>query len=370
MQKEHISTDLEVYGMKRILVMVLVTMMLITACAETYRFEGAAPAFTAQHYTSGATLSVTAEKLVLLGYTDDGCVLAYADNTLFVIVEDELTRISSRFTNVSLPNLSEIADIGSGSSSSSIESLQRALTLLGYFNSSVDGSFGSRTRNAITTFQADRGLEETGVADAITQRLIYSLAGPEIAIVVGVEAVDQFGAIQGRTENSIEPLEGRGLSFEYDDISGTGFIGNGSAVTISSGSETADIDSYTFTLRFGFAVAEGKEAVTVTPVIQITNTSVRRPILQNAMLKSGDSRVTIKATGVASSVSGSKSVETATIKLTEEADALLAACAENGELKLRLNGKYDSYDVTVPAGQLERIAEIGELAVAMSPEEN
>jgi len=359
--------------MKKLTAMILTAILTVCALAggalaETYRFEGTPPTFTATDYATGATLSVTAQKLVLLGLSDDGQVLGYADNTLFYIAPEQLSGMSSRLSTANLTELSGIADIRGGSPSGSVESVQRALTLLGYLSSSVDGSYGSRTATAVSAFQEDRGLEATGIADAITQRLLFSLVGAENVIAFDVDPSVQFAAIADRTDANLEPMQGKGLSFQYDDIAGTGFIGNGSSVSIASGTGTADLDSYTFTLDFGFAVAEGDEGVTVTPVVEIANTSVRRPIMQSLLLKSGDSRVTIKVTGVTSGVSDSKSVENGTVKLTAEALQLLKDCAANGELKARIVGKYNSYDVVVPANKLDGIAALGDIAVEMSAE--
>ena len=201
--------------LKRILItLALIALLTASACAETFRFSGVAPAFTAADYETGASISVTTEKLLLLGLTEDGQVLAYADNALFTVAPDELGRVSSRLASANLPELSELSNIRGGSPSSAVETVQRALTLLGYLSSSIDGSYGSRTAAAVSAFQADRGLEETGIADPITQRILYSLAGSDIVIRYDENPAAQFAAIEGRTEANLEALQGQGLSFE------------------------------------------------------------------------------------------------------------------------------------------------------------
>ena len=354
-----------------IVVTLLIAALFTGALAETYRFDGAVPSIAAVSAANGAPVTVTPEKLSVLGLDDDGAVVCYAENMVLIVRQDELNRVSTRLTEGDLPVLSEVQPIQRGGGRNGVETLQRALSLLGYLSGSVDGSFGGQTERAVAAFQADRGLEETGIADAITQRLAYALAGSErvIGLQGSAGGADQFAQIADRTEDNLEPLMDQGLSFEYDDIAGTGFITNGSTVTLSSNAASADLNSYSFVLRFGFNVAESNGVVTVKPAIKITNTSVRRPIMQNMLLKSGDSRVTIKASSVSSTVSGSKSVETGLIKLNDDGVALIAQCAEAGELKLRITGKYDTYDVTVPQDRLEGIAAIGRMAQEMNPPE-
>ena len=52
--------------------------------------------------------------------------------------------------------------------------LQRRLRELGYFTSTVDGYFGSRTARAVRAFQQRNGLSVTGEADPVTQQRLYA----------------------------------------------------------------------------------------------------------------------------------------------------------------------------------------------------
>jgi peptidoglycan hydrolase-like protein with peptidoglycan-binding domain len=59
--------------------------------------------------------------------------------------------------------------------SSEVRRLQRRLNALGYIGRlTVDGQYGSGVRDAITLFQTNNGLPETGEADEATQRLLFS----------------------------------------------------------------------------------------------------------------------------------------------------------------------------------------------------
>ena len=56
---------------------------------------------------------------------------------------------------------------------SGVRRLQQALVDLGYLTIEPDGEFGSRTLKALKRFQADSGLEETGVLDEATERALF-----------------------------------------------------------------------------------------------------------------------------------------------------------------------------------------------------
>ncbi len=55
-----------------------------------------------------------------------------------------------------------------GMSGSSVTTLQQALTQLGYNPGTPDGSYGPSTTQAVTAFQAAKGLTQDGVAGPTT----------------------------------------------------------------------------------------------------------------------------------------------------------------------------------------------------------
>ena len=70
-------------------------------------------------------------------------------------------------------NATKYADICMGDSGPQVLDLQKRLVELGYNTNGVDGNFGEGTYAAIIKFQSDHKLEITGVADAITQSLLF-----------------------------------------------------------------------------------------------------------------------------------------------------------------------------------------------------
>lgn len=63
-----------------------------------------------------------------------------------------------------------------GSTGSSVRTLQKNLTALGYYYGEITGHYGEKTGVAVRKFQKENGLKETGVADKETQKRIASAA--------------------------------------------------------------------------------------------------------------------------------------------------------------------------------------------------
>ena len=65
------------------------------------------------------------------------------------------------------------SELEKGSSGSAVRAIQRLLASMEYIsNSGIDGAYGDITTKAITTFQKDHGLSQTGIADLPTQFLL------------------------------------------------------------------------------------------------------------------------------------------------------------------------------------------------------
>jgi hypothetical protein len=58
-----------------------------------------------------------------------------------------------------------------------VTGVQERLNLLNYFAGRVDGDLGPRTRNALRSFQRERGLEETGECDEATLQSLQEVFG-------------------------------------------------------------------------------------------------------------------------------------------------------------------------------------------------
>lgn len=64
-----------------------------------------------------------------------------------------------------------------GSRSEEIRAVQQALKEKGYYNYTVDGIFGTRTRSAVVSFQKDNGLDPDGIAGEKTLKALGVYSG-------------------------------------------------------------------------------------------------------------------------------------------------------------------------------------------------
>ena len=75
---------------------------------------------------------------------------------------------------VSAAGLSKI-----GSRSEEVRAVQQALKEKGYYNYTVDGIFGTRTRSAVVSFQKDNGLDPDGIAGEKTLKALGVYSGSD-----------------------------------------------------------------------------------------------------------------------------------------------------------------------------------------------
>ena len=90
-----------------------------------------------------------------------------------------------------------------GSSGTEVEEIQRVLKERGLFNGEITGYYGEQTRQAVTKFQKQQGLNQTGIADEVTLK--------RLGITIGVvpEATDANINLLARMISA----EGRGESY-------------------------------------------------------------------------------------------------------------------------------------------------------------
>jgi len=60
-----------------------------------------------------------------------------------------------------------------GSKGNVVEAIQNRLIELGFLSGKADGDFGNGTEKAVKAFQAEKGLEETGIVDEVTYNALY-----------------------------------------------------------------------------------------------------------------------------------------------------------------------------------------------------
>ena len=108
--------------------------------------------------------------ITITAYTDKWARVTYNSGTYYMLK--------------SYLSAAEYTVLKSGSTSSNdILKLQKALEDLGYFDGLPAGNYGSLTTNAVTRFQGQIGITETGNADIDTLRVLYGGYAPESSIL-------------------------------------------------------------------------------------------------------------------------------------------------------------------------------------------
>ena len=108
--------------------------------------------------------------ITITAYTDKWARVTYNSGTYYMLK--------------SYLSAAEYTTLKSGSTSSNdILKLQKALEDLGYFDGLPAGNYGSLTTNAVTRFQGQIGITETGNADIDTLRVLYGGYAPESTIL-------------------------------------------------------------------------------------------------------------------------------------------------------------------------------------------
>ena len=153
-----------------------------------------------------------------------------------------------------------------GSKGTEVKKLQNRLKELGYYNTAVDGEYGSGTVTAVKAFQKKNGLTQTGTADATTQAKVYSSS----AI-----------AADDKTDD--------------DDIATDGTLKQG-----SSGSEVKKVQQRLKELGYYSSVCDGdygSKTVTAVKAFQKKNGLTQNGICDAATLKKLNSDDAVTASG-------------------------------------------------------------------------
>ncbi len=310
----------------------------------------------------GKAVNLSVQALHLLGVDQDGNYLIYANREFYTVAEADMGPVLALLDDglvAELRNVDELQTLVRGNRGDAVVALQQTLRTLGYLEGSVDGDFGGATERAVRAFQAKEGLEETGTADGRLQLLALSMTQTQ-QNVIAVSAEEQFAAIADRVDVDLTPAIEGGLTVEYDDMTGRGFISNGETYRFDMSGE-ADIDMYQMAVRFGLLVRETEDGVKVEPAVEASCLCVRRPMLSELIVKSGSARGTLPLEDLTASLEGVNSLEKAYAVLPEELVEALANAAEAGELKLRLIGKYNSFNLSIEKSALTSIAKLGEI---------
>ena len=333
----------------------------LSASAQPIYFPDMVPSITAVA-ADGSEIIVQSRTIQLLGLDASGKGMIYIGGEYLTVDASVVKGFLSDSEYAALRRETEFTTIERGFSGDIAMELQKALEKLGYLEAGAsDGQFGLKSVTAMQAFQASQNFETTDEFEPNLQMLLLSMASAQRDVSV-VDAHTLYAAIADRTDANLDEIYDSGLTFDYDDFTGEGLIYDGATLQVDASGE-ADIDQHEFSVRVGLYVSENEAGeVSVVPAMLIDCLCARRPMMTDVIMRSGDSRLTVKVSKLTNDLSGARSVEHAVITLDEEGAALLSAVAETGELRLRVNGRYESFDIGFPASRLESVANIGKLA--------
>ena len=358
--------------MKRVMILILtlaLTLSYGTALAMPIQSPGGAIEISATARDDGEETTLELDSFQLVAMNADGSYVIYADNRYYDVDPAQLqAQLSTSLGSLTVYHLGALETLVSGTRNDAVMRLQVSLSALGYLEGSSDGIFGTGTENAIKAFQAAQGMEETGEADELLQLLAQSMAASPVNVELKLEPEEIYAAILGRTNVDLQPVLDSGLPFEYDDMTGEGFISDGTEIFYNA-SGASDIEKYRLTVRFGLLTREDElGGVDLLPAAKVTCLCIRRPVLDALTVKAGASRGTASFESLDATLSGVDSLESGVVLLDEKMVDALAGASDAGELKLRLTGQYNTFDFAASDAQLASLTQIGQLAQQLREE--
>lgn len=349
--------------MKRLTFLVITLSLLLTgvaAHAMPVQMTSGAIVLPASTVSDGAEAQLTLEKFNLVARNADGSYLIHDGEALYNVAAELMAKAIDIPDGVAA--FGTLETLAKGEKGDHVLPLQQGLKTLGYLSGSADGDFGSGTERAVIAFQEAMGLEATGEADELTQLLVLSLSAEPVDMEGRVDPELLFAPILRKTDADLTAILESGLMFDYDDISGEGFITDG-RVTRVDASGKAELDKYEVSVCFGLLTQETDEGVTIQPAMKVECLCVRRPMMAGVTLKAGDRRGENAVQSLSVRLEGIYTVEKGIVILTDEMADALAGAADAGELKLRIEGQYQTFDIAMedPASA----ARIGQVAQAI-----
>ena len=125
------------------------------------------------------------------------------ESTLTVLYSDQAQPFAPTPAPTATPGLSLLSG---GSKGAEVERLQRRLAELGFYTGKVDGDYGSGTRQAVTVFQRQHGLDADGIAGEKTLRLLYSESAHAFTVTPTPEAISVLSGDRPLLVNKEHPI--------------------------------------------------------------------------------------------------------------------------------------------------------------------
>lgn len=262
----------------------------------------------------------------------------------FVTLEGALFLREPVATAIPQDTVSPYTLLYAGSQGAAVRALQEALKELGFYSASIDGVFGTGTKNAVLAFQAMNNLPQTGSADGTTQTLLYE-GKPKNSKgkATQVNTVSSLtGALisSGSTGQAVSALQTRLKELGYYKGSVDGICGSGTVSAIRAFqkkvglSNTGKADATTQAALYADSAPRANATATPKPTATPTPIPTNRPAVTSAPTFPF-------TTYTLSSVNLRKGMSTTTTRLlTIPKGAQISVLAvEGGYLKVSYGGK-------------------------------
>lgn len=130
--------------------------------------------------------------------------------TYLTVISAVLAIVISAFMGIAVAS----ASIVGGNTFGSVAAVQARLSTLGYYSSTVDGAWGSRTEAAVKRFQSDYGLKADGMVGSATAKKL------------GISLPVNGGISKGKTDANVAAVQARLKTYGYYKSTVDGAWGN------------------------------------------------------------------------------------------------------------------------------------------------
>ncbi|MBE5807800.1 MAG: hypothetical protein E7317_05620, partial [Clostridiales bacterium] len=221
-----------------------------------------------EFYKSASTESVHTSipigtDVTVTAFTSDWAYVQYSGTVGFIQTAD-LSR-------------QQFASLSTGSTGSSVSTLEKALLLMGYFDLAPDATFDTETQNAVNRFQQAMGRTVNGVADQSMQRVLFSGNGPINSLLSASYTKGDNGSDVTRLQKRLYSLRYLSKTSSADGAYGTMTVNAVAMFQAANGmSTTGAADSATIRRMYSataVSLPSGKKAADTESVKEVSSGS-------------------------------------------------------------------------------------------------
>lgn len=259
-----------------------------------------------------------------------------------------------------LPSVTGWTDLGQGAAGDFVITAQEDLIQLSFLDGTADGRYGPGTAGAVSAFQKENGLPDTGVIDVVTyfylEEQTKELEPLETPYPPVYTVEDKFDDIMDDMEDTsvLEPFVTPEWSYSFDAFEGEGLITDGTVLGIYE-DNSRPVDTISLTVSPVMKVKrEDTGMISVYPILQVKSSGAYRPYVKSIILKAGNAVCELGDSVLSGTLVGTQVEEIAEIPVSLESIGKLAD-SEETPLEIRVKGNSRTYDLEVTAGVQELV---------------